>query len=248
VGAEAGAVKFLNDLDKAVTWLNDPANYRGTDGVPHRLYEHLYISASAVVLASIVAIPLAVWLGHIGRGGSLTVVISNVSRAIPTLALLTIFATVSSVGFGNRPTIFALAIFAIPPLLANTYVGVRDVDPEIREAAIGMGLSPWQVVRRVELPLAVPLIAAGFRTAAVQVVATASLASLIGGGGLGVIVVDGFGNQDQGKVMAGGILVAALALLVEVVLAVVQRVLTPVHQRRARRVRIRNHPEMSTTP
>ncbi|MFL6073052.1 MAG: ABC transporter permease [Mycobacteriales bacterium] len=221
------------------TWLNDPVNWQGVDGVPHRTIEHLYISGSAVLIGAVLALPLAAWLGHIGRGGSLTVVISNVSRALPTLALLTIFATVSSFGFGNRPTIIALAVFAVPPLLANTYVGIREIDPEIKEAAVGMGMSPFQVLLKVELPLAVPLIAAGFRTAAVQVVATASLAALVAGGGLGVIITDGVGNQNQPEVVAGGVLVAALALLVEFALAGVQRLVTPAHERRRLRWKLR---------
>jgi len=157
-------------------------------------------------------------------------VVSNVSRAIPTLALLTIFAA-TPIGFGNRATIIALAVFAIPPLLTNTYVGVREVDRDVVEAARGMGLSGRSVLLRVELPLAVPLIAAGFRTATVQVVATATLAALVGGGGLGRIITDGFGQQDQPQILAGGILVALLALVTEGVLALVQRSVTPGRER-----------------
>ncbi|MEP6697918.1 MAG: ABC transporter permease [Pseudonocardiales bacterium] len=209
------------------TFLNDPANYAGTDGIPYRTVEHLVISGAAVAVGCAVALPIGLWLGHTGRGGGLTVLVSNVSRAIPTLALLTIFATIAAIGFGNRATIIALAIFAVPPLLTNTYVGMRDVDPEIREAARGMGFSGWGLLGRVEVPLALPLIAAGFRTAAVQVVATATLAALVGGGGLGTIINDGFGQQNRGEIFAGGILVALLALLTELSLALVQRLVTP---------------------
>ena len=170
--------------------------------------------------------PLALGLGHTGRGGGFTVALTNVSRAIPTLALLTIFAA-TAIGFGNRATIVALAVFAIPPLLTNTYVGIREVDPDVVEAARGMGLSGAAVLLRVELPLAVPLIAAGVRTAAVQVVATAGLAALVGGGGLGVIINDGFGQQDRPQILAGGLLVAGLALVVEALLALVQHRVTP---------------------
>ena len=133
---------------------------------------------------------------------------SNVSRAVPTLALLTLFA-VSPIGFGNRATTIALALFAIPPILANTYVGVRGVDADIREAARGVGMSRGQVIRRVDLPLAMPLIMTGVRTAAVQVVATASLAALVGGGGLGRMVRLGFGQQNYGLIIAGALLIAA---------------------------------------
>jgi osmoprotectant transport system permease protein len=217
---------LMSALGDAVTWLNDPLNWQGNNGIPHLTWEHVYISGLAVGIAAVVALPVALVLGHTGRGGGLTVLITNVSRAIPTLALLTVFAA-TAIGFGNRATIIALAIFAVPPLLTNTYVGVRGVDPDIVEAARGMGLSERLVLARVELPLALPLIAAGFRTAAVQVVATATLAALVGGGGLGTIINSGFGRQDQGQIVAGGVLVALLALLTEGLLALVQRAVTP---------------------
>jgi osmoprotectant transport system permease protein len=221
----------MNLLHGAVIWLNDPLNWQGPDGVPHRLGEHLYISFTAVILGAIVALPAALVLGHTGRGGGFTVAVTNVSRAVPTLALLTIFAA-TAIGFGNRATILALAVFAMPPLLTNTYVGIRAVDPDVVEAARGMGMSGSSVLLKVELPLAVPLIAAGVRTAAVQVVATATLAALVGGGGLGVIINEGFGQQDRPQILAGGFLVAALALIVEGVLAYVQHLVTPGHERR----------------
>ncbi len=216
----------MSSLLAAFVWLNDPLNWQGRQGVPYLTYEHLYISVLAVLIAAAIALPLALALGHRGTGGGFTVVVTNVSRAVPTLALLTVFAA-TSIGFGNRATIIALAVFAMPPLLTNTYVGIRGVDRDVVEAARGMGLSEAMILRRVELPLAVPLIAVGFRTATVQVVATATLAALVGGGGLGQIINAGFGQQDQGKIFAGGILVAALALLTEGVLALVQRAVTP---------------------
>jgi osmoprotectant transport system permease protein len=221
----------VNLLGDAFVWLNDPLNWSGKQGVPFLTYEHLYISFFAVLIAAGVSVPTALALGHTGRGGGVTVVVSNVSRAIPTLALLTIFAA-TSIGFGNRATIIALAVFAGPPLLTNTYVGIRSVDRDIVEAGRGMGLSERSVLLRVELPLAVPLIAAGFRTAAVQVVATATLAALVGGGGLGRIITDGFGQQDRPQILAGGLLVAVLALVTELSLALVQRRVTPGEQRR----------------
>lgn len=216
----------MSSLHDAFVWLNDPLNWQGSQGVPHLTYEHLYISLFSVLIAAAIALPLALVLGHRGSGGGFTVVVTNVSRAIPTLALLTVFAA-TSIGFGNRATIIALAIFAMPPLLTNTYVGIRGVDRDVVEAARGMGLSEAMILGRVELPLAVPLIAAGFRTASVQVVATATLAALVGGGGLGQIINAGFGQQDQGKIFAGGLLVAALALITEGLLALVQRAVTP---------------------
>jgi osmoprotectant transport system permease protein len=227
----------MSALHDALNFLNDPANWRGSDGIAYRTGEHLLLSATAVLAGCAVALPLGLWLGHTGRGGSTTVVVSNASRALPTLALLTALATFPALGFGNVPTIIALAVFAIPPLLTNTYVGMRSVDPEIRDAARGMGLSAGQMLRRVEFPLAVPLIAAGLRTAAVQVVATATLAALVGGGGLGVIIVIALAQQNTGQLLAGGFLVALLALLVEGAGALGQRAATPKALRRAPRRR-----------
>lgn len=226
------AVSAADDgvLREALTWFNDPLNWRGGDGVPALVVEHLGMSAAAVLLAAAVALPLGVWLGHRGHGGTATVMASNTSRALPTLALLYIFAT-TGLGFGNRPTVVAAALFAVPPILSNAFTGLREVDPAARDAARGMGMSGSRSLLAVELPLALPLIGAGLRTAAVQVVATVPLAALVGGGGLGTIIIDGFANRRFGEVVAGGVLVAALCLLVELVLALVQRALTPAPMR-----------------
>lgn len=214
-------------------WLLDGEHWTGPDGVPTRLYEHLYVSGAAVVVAALLALPLAFWLGHVRRGGALVVGLSNASRAVPTFAVL-ILLVATPVGFGDRATIVALVLFAVPPLLTNAFVGVRDADRDAREAARGMGMSGVQVLRRVEVPLALPLVAAGFRTASVQVVATATLAAYVGGGGLGRLIADGFGRADPAMTAAGGVLVALLALLVEVVLGGVQRRVTPGPHRRRR--------------
>jgi osmoprotectant transport system permease protein len=226
----------MNPIEQAIVWLNDPLNWTNPGGVLDRLGEHLAISAAAVAIGCLVAWPLGLWLGHTGRGGGLVVLVSNLTLAIPTVALLTLLP-LTFLGFGRPPVIIALAVFAVPPLLANAYTGVRQVDPEARDAARGMGLSGGQVLRRVELPLAVPYLAAGFRTAAVQVVATTALASFINGGGLGQIISAGFGlgiAVGGGQILAGGLLVALLALLVEGVLAALERVVTPRPLRRRR--------------
>ncbi len=223
----------------AIGWLNDPLNWTNPGGILERLGQHMRISAAAVLLGCLVAWPLGLWLGHRGRGGDLVVVVSNVTLAIPTLSVLTL-VSLSSIGFGERAIVIALVVFAIPPLLANAYTGLREVDPQVRDAARGMGLSGWQMLWRVELPLAVPYLAAGFRTAAVQVVATASLAALVAGGGLGQIIAEGFGLTlavGGRQVVAGGLLVAGLALLVEGTFAVVERLVTPRPLRRARGIR-----------
>jgi osmoprotectant transport system permease protein len=216
----------MSAFSEALLYLNDPFNWTRPGGILELLGEHLAISAVAVVAAAVIALPIAVALGASGRGGGAVVVLSNVSRAVPTLALLTLFA-VSPIGFGNRATTIALAVFAIPPILANAYVGVRDVDADVREAARAMGMTRGQVIRRVDLPLALPLVMTGLRTATVQVVATASLAALVGGGGLGRIVRLGFGQQDYGLIIAGALLIAVLALFTELVLVLVSWGVTP---------------------
>jgi osmoprotectant transport system permease protein len=224
----------MSVIHDAYVWLNDPLNWTNPGGILDQLRTHLRLSALAVAAGGLVAWPSGVWLGHRGRGGGLVVVVSNISLAIPTLALLTILP-LTFLDFGDVAVVLALAVFAVPPLLANAYTGVRQVDPEVRDAARGMGLSSWQVLTQVELPLAVPYLAAGLRTAAVQSVATVTLAALIGAGGLGAFVNEGFGRQDNGEVLAGGLLVAVLCLLVEAVLAVVQRLVTPRALRTRRR-------------
>ena len=225
----------MSAVDQMVAWLNDPLNWTNPGGVWDLLVQHLEISGTAVLLACLVAWPVGVLLGRRGRGGGMAVVLSNVTQAIPVIALLTILP-LTAIGFGFKAVVLALAVFAVPPLLANAYLGLREVDPEVRDAARGMGLSGRQLLWQVELPLAVPYLAAGLRTAAVQVVATAGLAALVNGGGLGMIVSAGFGlgiAAGGGQILAGGLLIAALALLVEALLALMQRTVTPVALRRA---------------
>jgi osmoprotectant transport system permease protein len=227
----------VNIWQQTLSWLNDPLNWTNPDGILARTREHLEISAAAVALACLVAWPLGIWLGHIGRGGAFIVSVANLVRAIPTVALLTIFP-LTFIGFGYPPIVLALAMFAIPPLLANAYLGIREVDPDVREAARGMGLSGRQVVARVELPLSVPYLAGGFRTAAVQVVATATLAAFVNGGGLGMIISRGFGlgiAGGGGQIVAGGLIVVVLCLVLEGLLAMVERAVTPRHLRRTGR-------------
>ncbi len=229
----------MNYLSDAVLWLNDPLNWSNPGGLTDRLVEHLVISFWAVLLGCAVGWPIGIWLGHRGRGGAVVVTVANLTLALPTLALLTILP-LTPLGFGKPPVIVALAVFAVPPLLANAYTGLRSVDPETRDAAKGMGLSGGQLLRQVELPLAVPYLAAGLRTASVQVVATAALATFVNGGGLGQIISAGFGlgiSVGGGQIVAGGIVVVLLALLVEGLLAVVQRLVTPRPLRAARRRR-----------
>lgn len=210
-------------------FFTDPANWSGPNGIPTRFWQQLAISAIAMFFALIIALPIGIWLGHKQKAAFLAITVGNVGRAIPTFGLLMIFAATSwwIFGVGAGSVVVALIIFAIPPLLTNSYIGVRDVDEEIRGAARGMGFSGWEMLTKVELPNAVPLIAAGIRTATVQVVATASLAALVGGGGLGSYVVEGFAIQDNTLLIAGAILTAILAVGTEIILAFIQRRVTP---------------------
>jgi len=217
----------VSALSDVVDWFADSSNWEGTGGVPNRLLEHLGLTAAALGIACAVAVPLALWLGHLGRGGPVAINLSNIGRAVPTFAILVLLA-IGPLGFGPRATVTALVLFAIPPILTNGYVGMREVDRNIVEAARGVGLSPLQIVRTVELPLAVPLLMNGIRLAAVQVVATATIAALVAGGGLGNIILLGFGTQDQATVVAGAVLVATFALAVELFFLGLGRRLDPV--------------------
>nr|WP_206441447.1 ABC transporter permease [Streptomyces boncukensis] len=208
-------------------------HWTGDGGVLQRLGEHAWLTAVCLALSCAIALPLALWLGHVGRGGALAVNLSNAGRAIPTFAVL-VLLTMSPLGrHGDWATIVALVLFALPPLLTNAYTGVRQADPEVVEAARGMGMTPWQLLRQVELPLAFPLIMTGVQTAAVQLVATATLAALPGGGGLGRLITAGFGNYDTPQVVSGALLVAVLAMLVERLLTLVERLLDPMRRRLA---------------
>ncbi len=214
-------------MGSLIEWFTDPAHWQGPNGIPTRFAEQLEISAIAMVVALAIALPLGVWLGHKNRGEFLAISAGNIGRAVPTFGLLVIFASWAPIGVGNIAAILALIIFAIPPLLTNAFIGVREVNPEVTGAARGMGFSGLRMLSKVELPNAVPLIAAGVRTATVQVVATASLAALVGGGGLGAYVVEGFAVQDITLLLAGAILTAVLAVGTELVLAGIQRMVTP---------------------
>lgn len=208
-------------------WLTDPAHWSGPDGIPARTLEHVQISLLALLVAVVIAVPAGIILGRSGRAAFLTFSVGSVGRAIPTFALLFIFASWDPVGVGDEAAVLALVLFAIPPLLTNTYIGLREVDHDALDSAVGLGMTSWQRLWRVELPLSVPLVAAGLRTTTVQVVATASLAAFVGGGGLGRYVVDGFGQQDTVLVMSGVVLISALCLATEGLLALLQRAATP---------------------
>jgi osmoprotectant transport system permease protein len=215
----------MNLLQATWAWLTDPAHWAGIDGIPTRLGEHLHLSFESVAIGALIALPVGVVLGHYGRFGNLAINISNVGRAVPSFGIVVIAFQVF--GLGDTPIIIALTALAIPPMVTNSYVAMTEVDADIKEAARGMGYRELAQVLRVELPLAVPLIMAGVRTSAVQVVATATLAALVAGGGFGRYIVDGLARSDNPRLLAGALLVALLALATEGSLAMVQRLLVP---------------------
>jgi osmoprotectant transport system permease protein len=213
-------------------WFVDPINWSGDDGIPVRVGEHLLLSAVPLVVALLVGLPLAAWVGHTGRFAGLAINVSNIGRAVPSLAIMALAAILLNrwlVELGLRreageiSTIVAMAALAIPPIVTNTYVGISEVERELVEAARGMGMTALQVLRRVEVPLAMPVIIAGVRTAAVQVVATATLGAVFGTGGLGRYIIDGIAQRKYEEVFAGALIVAAMSIGTELAFAVVER-------------------------
>jgi osmoprotectant transport system permease protein len=221
----------MNAFSKLVDYLSAGSHWTGQTGILHRLDQHVVLTLVSVGIAAAVALPLGLTLGHFGRGGTLAINVTNIGRAIPTFAVLTLL-TLSPLGISNTSTVIALILFALPPLVTNSYIGLREVDTEARDAARGMGMSGWQLFRRVELPLGMPLIMAGIRLATVQVVATATIAALVGAGGLGRLITDGLSSHDEGQLLAGAVVVMALALLAETTLALVQRRVDPLRRQR----------------
>lgn len=212
-------------LAEVAAWFTTAANWRGEGGIVHRLAEHVGMSGAATVSAVALGLPLGLVLGHTGRGALLAVNVSNIGRAIPSFALL-VFG-VQLFGIGAQPAYLALVALAIPPIVTNAYTGVRQVDPDVVEAARGMGMGEARILTRVEIPVAMPLVMAGVRTAGVQVVATATLAAVVAWGGLGRFIIDGLAQQDTVKVFAGALIVAVLSMMTEVALGILQRLLTP---------------------
>ena len=225
-------IEFLGEV---AAWFADPATWRGRDGIPARLLEHLSISGVSLAASIGVGLPVGLLIGHRGRGATAVVAIANIGRAVPSLGLMGLaFALLLPVGLGlgPLPAIMALTALGIPPIVVNAYVGLREVDRELVEAARGMGMREREVLARVEVPVALPVILAGVRTSAVQIVATATLAAAIGGGTLGQFIVIGFALGDQVRIFGGALIVAALSLATEATFAALQRGATSPGMRR----------------
>ncbi|RZT88129.1 osmoprotectant transport system permease protein [Pseudonocardia sediminis] len=209
-----------------LSWLFSAENWAGgadNPGIAQRLVEHLGYTALTLVIALVIALPLGAWIGHSGRGGFLVVGIANALRALPTLGLLVLLFL--AVGLGLLGPLIALVILAVPPLLAGTYSGVANVDPQIVDAAKGMGMRGREVLFKVELPNALPLIIGGVRSALLQIISTATIAAYVGLGGLGRFILDGLSQRDFPQMIGGSILVALLAIVADVVLGGLQKLL-----------------------
>jgi len=214
----------MNYLRQAFSWLTDSSNWSGASGIPARIGEHLLITAIVVGLAAAIAVPVGVLVGHTRRGAAAVGAGTGAARSIPTLGLLTVFGL--AFGIGLKAPVLALVILAIPSLLAGTYAGIQAIDPAIPSAAKAVGMSPAQVIGKVEIPLALPVIVGGIRAAVLQVIATATLAAYISDTGLGRYLFSGLKSRDYTQMLGGAFVVILLALLMEVILASLQRAAT----------------------
>lgn len=233
-------------IDELGAWLSDPAHWTGPDGMVTRVLEHLALSGGCLALAIIIALPVGLWIGHTGRGAAAIIRAANIGQALPTLGVIGIIlplsANIQPYGFDLIPSVVALVALAIPPIVTNTYAGIREVDSEAIEAGRGMGMRELQLLRVVEVPLALPSILAGLRISGVQVVATATLAAVLGAGGLGRLIIDGIAQQDDPQLFMGALLVALMAIGVELGFAALQRLaLSP-------GLRARSQPDRKSRP
>jgi osmoprotectant transport system permease protein len=232
----------MNDVWR---YLTTGANWSGSEGIATRMVEHLLLTAASMLVAILIALPIALYLGHLGKGGTLAINVSNVGRAIPTFAIMLVLSVLDKGPFNTDvfgpfgragfATVVALSLFAIPPIMTNAYVGMREVDRDVVESALGMGMDGKQTFWTVELPLALPLIMTGVRLAVVQVWATATIAALVAGPGLGNIITMGFDANKQYIVVAGAIVVAVIAVILEVGMVLVTRAVDPLSRARRHR-------------
>ncbi|PZF59934.1 ABC transporter permease [Curtobacterium sp. MCSS17_008] len=212
-------------IGQAIAWVFDPANHTGSNAIPGRLWEHVWITLLAVLLASVLAVPVGYAIGHTGRARGFAIALSGGIRALPTLGVLTLFGLLAGVGL--QAPLLALVILAIPSVLAGAYAGIESVDPGTVDAARAQGMTGWQVLWKVEVPLGLPLLVGGVRSAVLQVVATATLAAYVGSGGLGGYVFLGLKTQDYAEMLGASVLVIALAIAFEIVFAALQRAVVP---------------------
>jgi osmoprotectant transport system permease protein len=241
-------------LRSVADWFGDGANWSGSSGVPHLLVAHILVCVYALLISLAIALPVSLWLGHSGKGGFVAINVTNIGRALPAFAVLVIAAE-SPLGIGIKPALVALVLLSIPPIMTNTYTAIQEVDPDAKDAAKGMGMTGMQVLSKVEIPASIPLISAGIKTAAVQAVATATLAAFVGYSNLGTLINLGLSTADHTELFAGSLLVVVLALITEYGLSALQRAVTPAglrvsqgaEPRRRRRIR-RSDPDLVAIP
>jgi len=229
---------FRHFVASVAGWFTTSANWSGSTGVPELVWKQAELSLAVVVGAIVIGGGIGLVLGHNGRGGLVAVNAANAARAVPSLALLTLFAIVPWISLrwgGFLAAFLALVVLAIPPILTNTYVGMREVDADVREAAKAMGMTGREILQKVELPLAAPFVMAGIRTASIEVVATSTLAAYVSYADLGTPVISGLNTNDTVEAFAGALLVALLAALVALGLGALQRAFTPLPLRRQTR-------------
>jgi osmoprotectant transport system permease protein len=215
----------MSFLTFAFDWLKSPQQWSGPDSIPIRVLQHLGYTALSLLIAAVIALPVGLLIGHFNRGGFAAINTANVWRAIPTLGLLILMVIL--LGFSALTWLIPLVVLGIPPILINTYEGIAGVDPDLKDAARGMGMTQWQVLWKVELPVAIPLIMLGLRTAAIFVVATATIAAEIGLGGLGRYIIDGLASNNYGEVAGGAAVIVVLALVIQAVFVGLRRLVIP---------------------
>ncbi len=233
----------MNLILAAIQWILDPDHWGGPNGIDGRVVEHVVISLGVIAIASAIAIPLGFFIGHTGKGRGLVVLVSGGVRALPTLGLITIIAL--TIGIGIEAPAIALVVLAVPSILAGAYAGFEAVDRRTIDAARAIGMTELQIVARVEMPLSLPLLLGGLRSASLQVIATATLAAYVAGGGLGGYIFVGLRTRDYPQMLAGSILVILLAIASEAIFSVIQRLVVPTGVRAGQRTVVRERPSRS---
>ena len=218
----------MNLVTETAAWLTNPAQWAGQSGIPNRLLEHVLIASISLGIALLLALPAGLAIGHTGRGAAVAAGVANLGRSLPSLAVIAIAIPVTVLvdpvlGGTVLPTLVAMVVLAIPPILVNAYTGIAEVDRDLVEAGRGMGMREREILAGIELPVALPVVLGGVRSAAVQIVATATLGAIFGSGGLGRFLVDGIAQNDDGQVWGGVVLVAGLAIATEVAVGLLER-------------------------
>ncbi|GAA4655651.1 ABC transporter permease [Arthrobacter cryoconiti] len=211
-------------FSQGLQWLIDPTNWHGAMGIPQRVLEHLGYTGLVLLISLVIAVPIGLFVGHTGRGRVVVVSLSGLLRALPTLGVMTLFALMATSTLSLMPAVWALVLLAVPPIVTGTFAGIAAVEPGIVDSARSMGMTEWQVLFRVEVPNALTVMLGGFRSAVLQVLATVAVVAFISLGGLGRFIIDGLAVQDYGQVLGGAVVIAVLAITIDALLALLQRV------------------------